>query len=570
MTAVNLAPQYDPSSIESTIYQKWLEADVFTARADESKEPFVIVIPPPNVTGVLHMGHGLNNTVQDVLIRFQRMRGRDALWLPGTDHAGIATQNVVERLLADEGKKKEDLGREKFVERVWQHVNETGGTILDQLKAIGCSCDWSRTRFTFDEGLSRAVREVFVALYEKGLIYRGKYIINWCPRCRTALSNEEAEKKDTEGKLWHLRYPIVGDAGGDPTGIVVATTRPETMLGDTAVAVHPDDERYGSVVGKTVRLPLANRDIPIIADRGVDPEFGTGAVKVTPAHDPLDFEIALRHDLEALNILTDDALLNDNVPEPYRGMTVVAARTQVVEDLEAAGVMLDVAQHSHSVGRCYRCDTIVEPRLSDQWFVKMKPLAEPALQAYEQGRIGFVPQRMGDDFVRWLNEIRDWCISRQLWWGHRIPAWYCGDCDKIIVSREDPTECDCCGAGALTRDPDVLDTWFSSWLWPFSTFGWPERTDDLARYYPGTVLVTARDIIFFWVSRMIMAGLEFMGDVPFKTVVFNGVVRDAQHRKMSKSLGNGIDPLDVVRRFGADALRFTVIHAGAPGTDIPL
>lgn len=569
MTVTELKPQYDPSSIESRIYRRWTDTGIFAARADSAREPYVIVIPPPNVTAVLHMGHGLNNTIQDLLIRFERMRGREALWLPGTDHAGIATQNVVEKLLADEGKTKEDLGRETFVAAVWEHVHETGGVILEQLKAIGASCDWSRTRFTFDEGLSNAVREVFVQLYEKGLIYRGEYIINWCPRCMTALSNEEAEKQDADGKLWHLRYPIAGASEHGTDSVIVATTRPETMLGDTAVAVHPDDERYRDVVGKEVDLPLTGRRIPIVADHGVDPAFGSGAVKVTPAHDSLDFEIASRQNLPAINVMTDDARMNENVPSQFQGLDRFDARSKVVQALEQEGLLVKIDSHTHAVARCYRCGTIIEPRLSDQWFVKMKPLAEPALKAYHDGKIRFVPRRQGDDYERWLTNIRDWCISRQLWWGHRIPAWYCDDCGEVIVAREDPSSCTTCGA-ALRQDPDVLDTWFSSCLWPFSTFGWPEKNADLARFYPGHTLVTSPDIIFFWVARMIMMGLEFMNDVPFRTVFFHGIVRDAQHRKMSKSLGNGIDPLDIVELYGADALRFTVLSGSAIGSDVTL
>ncbi len=567
MTTTTLAPQFQPSTIEAQTYQRWLDAGVFTAGTRDAS-PYVIVIPPPNVTAVLHMGHGLNNTIQDVLIRTERMRGRDTLWLPGTDHAGIATQNVVERILAQEGVSRHDLGREKFVERVWDHVRQTGSLILDQLKAIGASCDWSRTRFTLDEGLSRAVVEVFVSLYEKGLIYRGKYIINWCPRCRTALSNEEAEKEERDGHLWHIRYPI---DGGDGEYIEVATTRPETMLGDTAVAVHPADERYTDLVGRVVRLPLTDRVIPILADDAVERDFGTGAVKVTPAHDPLDFEIGGRHGLPQIDVMTPDARISGNAPERFQGLDRFEARRRVVAELEARGLLRAVEPHRHAVGQCYRCDTIIEPRLSDQWFVSMKPLAEPALEAYRSGRVRFVPRRRGDDYERWMVNIRDWCISRQLWWGHRIPAWYCRneECNHITVARETPAACGKCG-GAVRQDEDVLDTWFSSWLWPFSTLGWPEQTDDLKRYYPGNTLVTSPDILFFWVARMIMSGIEFMGDIPFDTVYLHGVVRDTQHRKMSKSLGNGIDPLDVVERYGADALRYTVVAGSAIGTDVIL
>ncbi|HXE58950.1 MAG TPA: valine--tRNA ligase, partial [Gemmatimonadales bacterium] len=568
-----LAPQYDPSRIEADLYRRWVEAGLFEARRPRpgrgrgrAASPYVIMMPPPNVTSVLHMGHGLNNTIQDVLIRFERMRGREALWLPGTDHAGIATQNVVERILAREGKTRFDLGREAFVERVWAFVRETGAAILDQLKAIGASADWSRTYFTLDPRMSRAVREVFVRLYEKGLIYRGNYIINWCPRCLTALSNEEAEKEEQDGRLWHVRYPL--ERGGH---LVVATTRPETMLGDTAVAVHPDDARYRELVGTMVRLPLAERPIPIVADPGVDPEFGTGAVKVTPAHDPLDFEIGRRHGLPALDVMTPDARMNDDVPERFRGLDRFEARKRVVEELERLGLLERVEAHRHAVGRCYRCDTVVEPRLSEQWFVRMKPLAEPALAAYRTGKLRFIPERRGEEYAQWMENIRDWCISRQLWWGHRIPVWYCErpGCGKVTASREDLTACPGCG-GPVRQDEDVLDTWFSSWLVPFSSLGWPDRTPDLAAFYPGDVLVTAPEILFFWVARMVMAGCEFMGEPPFHTVYLHGTVRDTQHRKMSKSLGNGIDPLEVVGRYGADALRYTVVAGMAVGTDLIL
>jgi valyl-tRNA synthetase len=510
------------------------------------------------------MGHGLNNTVQDVLIRFERMRGRSTLWLPGTDHAGIATQNVVEKLLVREGTTRFALGRAAFERRVWQFVQETGSTILDQLKAIGSSADWSRAYFTLDKDLSRAVREVFVRLYEKGLIYRGKYIINWCPRCLTALSNEEAEKEETDGHLWHLRYPL-SDGGGHLT---VATTRPETMLGDTAVAVHPDDARYAPLVGRTVRLPVAERNVPIVADTAVDRAFGTGVVKVTPAHDPTDFEIGQRHGLEALDIMTPDARMNDAVPERFRGLDRYEARKKVVQEFEAQGLLDKVESHRHAVGHCYRCETVVEPRLSDQWFVRMKPLARPALEAYRSGRLRFIPERRGDEYANWMDNIRDWCISRQLWWGHRIPVWYCDACGATTVSRTDVSRCGC---GETPRqDEDVLDTWFSSWLVPFSSLGWPDETQDLRRFYPGSVLVTAPEILFFWVARMVMSGCEFMGDIPFHTVYLHGTVRDTLHRKMSKSLGNGIDPLEVVQKYGADALRYTVIAGMSVGTDVIL
>jgi len=510
------------------------------------------------------MGHGLNNTVQDVLVRFERMRGRPTLWLPGTDHAGIATQNVVERLLATEGKTRFEIGREEFVRRVWAYVKETGTTILDQLRAIGASADWSRTYFTLDEDLSRAVREVFVRLYEKGLIYRGKYIINWCPRCLTALSNEEAEKTERNGQLWHFRYPL---ADGDGA-MVVATTRPETMLGDTAVAVHPDDPRYQALVGKEVLLPIMDRRIPIVADPAVDPDFGTGAVKVTPAHDPLDFEIGQRQGLPALEVIGPDGHMTPDLPATFAGQDRFEARRRVVREFERLGLLVKTEPHRHAVAHCYRCDTVIEPRLSDQWFVKMKPLAEPALAAYQEGRLRFIPERRGEEYANWMENIRDWCISRQLWWGHRIPVWYCESCGRHIVSRTDVERCPC--GGAVTRDEDVLDTWFSSWLVPFSSLGWPDKTADLDRYYPGSVLVTAPEILFFWVARMVMSGSEFMGDIPFHTVYLHGTVRDMQHRKMSKSLGNGIDPLEVVQKFGADALRYTVISGMSVGTDVLL
>jgi valyl-tRNA synthetase len=572
-----LPPQYNPQENEDPLYRWWEEQGYFRADANSSREPYVIVIPPPNVTAVLHMGHGLNNTVQDVLVRFERMRGREALWMPGSDHAGIATQNVVERILAKEGRTRFDVGREPFVERVWEFVNETGGLIFKQLRAIGCSLDWSRTRFTLDPELSAAVREVFVRLHEKGLVYRGHRIINWCPRCLTALSDEEAEAQETQGKLWHLRYPLA--AGVDAPGLprlpdgrpylVVATTRPETMLGDTGVAVHPDDERYAALVGREIDLPLTDRRIPIVADTYVDPAFGSGAVKMTPAHDPNDFEVAQRTGRASLNVMTPDATMNDAAPEAFRGMDRFEARRAVVAAFEAAGLLERVEEHTHAVPHCYRCDTVVEPRLSEQWFVRMKPLAEPALQAWRDGELRFQPERFGKIYEHWMEGIRDWCISRQLWWGHRIPVWYCQaeGCGETIVAREDPTSCTKCGGGSLEQDPDVLDTWFSSWLWPFSTMGWPAETEDLRAFYPGHTLVTAPEILFFWVARMVMAGIEFRGEVPFTDVYFTGTVRDHLGRKMSKSLGNGIDPLVVKERFGADALRYTVISGSGAATD---
>ncbi|TVP78110.1 MAG: valine--tRNA ligase [Gemmatimonadales bacterium] len=595
-SAAPLPPRLDPGAIEAPLYRRALEEERFHSTAsrvlEEGADPYVIVIPPPNVTAVLHMGHGLNNTVQDVLVRWRRMQGRAAVWVPGTDHAGIATQNVVERkLAAEEGKTRFDVGRDEFVGRVWDFVGETGGSILEQLKAIGSSCDWDRTRFTLDPELSRAVREVFVRLYEKDLIYRGEYIINWCPRCGTALSNEEAEAEERPGRLHHLRYllsPEASEAARDARDagapaleeredgrwtLTVSTTRPETMLGDTGVAVHPDDERYRALVGHQVQLPLAGRTIPIVADAFVDQEFGTGMVKVTPAHDPNDFEIARRTGLEVLDILTPEARVNDRAPEAFRGLDRFDARSAVLEALEAEGLVRGVEDHAHSVPHCYRCDTVVEPRLSDQWFVRMEPLARPALEASRNGTVRFHPDRWTKVYEDWLENIRDWCISRQLWWGHRIPVWYCrGEegCGETICARETPEACPTCGSAELEQDPDVLDTWFSSWLWPFSVFGWPEETDDLKAFYPGHALVTAPEILFFWVSRMIMAGYEFQGEAPFTDVFLHGTVRDAQGRKMSKSLGNGIDPMEVVERYGADALRYTVLSMCGVGTDIHL
>src|SRR4051795_2516741 len=564
-----LAPQYNPSSIESELYQWWMTRGLFSPEhhAPGSGIPYVVMMPPPNVTAVLHMGHGLNNTVQDVLIRFERMRGRAALWLPGTDHAGIATQNVVERLLAEEGLTRFDLGRDAFVERVWEHVRETGAAILDQLKALGCSADWSRTYFTLDEGLSRAVREVFVRLYEKGLVYRGHYIINWCPRCLTALSNEEAEKEEVDGHLWHLRYPLADGSGH----LTVATTRPETTLGDTAVAVHPSDERYRELIGRQIRLPLVDRLIPIIADEAVDPTFGSGAVKVTPAHDPADFEIGRRHQLPSIDIMTPEARMSLAAPERFQGLDRLEARRQVVAEFEAAGLLVKTEPHRHAVGTCSRRGTVIEPRLSEQWFVKMEPLARPALARYRDGTLQFTPERRGEDYARWLEGIRDWCISRQLWWGHRIPVWYCETpgCGRTSVSRTDLERCPGCG-GPVRQDDDVLDTWFSSWLVPFSSLGWPDQTNDLKTYYPGHTLVSAPEILFFWVARMIMSGIHMMGEVPYTRVYLHGTVRDTQHRKMSKSLGNGIDPLQVVKLYGADALRWTMIAGMGMGADVIL
>jgi len=564
-----LPPQYDPHAVERPLYQRWLDRGVFTARAESAREPYVIVMPPPNVTAILHTGQGLNNVIQDVVIRFERMRGREALWLPGTDHAGIATQNVVERLVAKEGKTRFDLGRDRFVERVWAFIRETGSTILEQLKVIGCSCDWSRTRFTLDEAYSGAVREVFVRLWEEGLIYRGHRVIHWCPHCLTALSDEEAESKDTEGKLYYVHYPV---DGGPAPFLTVATTRPETLLGDTAVAVNPKDTRHAGFVGKVARLPIADIPIPIVADEAVDPAFGTGFVKVTPAHDPTDFEIGLRHKLEMPLVMTEDGRMEHatRVPKALADLDRFEARERIVDMLKERGLLEKIEPHRHALRRCYRCDTIVEPRLSDQWFVKMQPLAEPVLAAYREARFRIVPERWHATFEHWMENIRDWNISRQLWWGHRIPVFKCTQCDHQWADRKDPARCPKCG-GPVEQDPDVLDTWFSSWLWPFAALGWPDRTPDLARFYPGHTLVTAPEILFFWVARMLMSGYHFMDRrLPFTTVYLHGTVRDTQHRKMSKSLGNGIDPLDVVRLYGADALRWTLVAGSSLGADVIL
>jgi valyl-tRNA synthetase len=512
-----LDSRYDPSGIEAPMYRRWEEAGLFHVPAGQVARPYVISIPPPNVTGALHMGHGLNHTIQDVLIRWRRMQGFDAVWVPGTDHAGIATQNVVERELAKDGVTRWDLGREAFVRKVWDWVHEYGGQILQQQRAIGDSCDWERARFTLDDGLSRAVREVFVRLYEKGLVYRGEYIINWCPRCRTALANEEVEHRDEPGKLYHILYP---SAVEDEQGVVVATTRPETMLGDTAVAVHPEDPRHAARVGQDLLLPLVGRLLPVIADEYVDLEFGTGALKVTPAHDPNDFEIGERHELRRVNVLEADGSISAEASEAYRGLDRFEARERILEDLEARGFLVEIEDHLHAVGHCYRCDTIIEPWLSEQWFVRMRPLADPGLAAYREGRLRFHPEHFGKKYEHWMESIRDWCISRQLWWGHRIPVWYCEACGSEIVSRDDPTECPKCH-GELVQDPDVLDTWFSSALWPFSTVGWPDETEDLEALYPTDTLVTASEIIFFWVARMVMMGLEFIGELPFRDVVIS-------------------------------------------------
>lgn len=585
MKAIELEKAYNPKDFEDRIYAAWEQNGCFKpdspARASAAvqgsepgavaKSPFVVVIPPPNVTGVLHMGHGLNNSLQDIVVRYQRMTGRPTLWLPGADHAGIATQNVVEkRLKKEEGKSRHDYGREAFVERTWQVKNEHHAIITNQLKKIGASVDWSRERFTLDEGLSQAVRDVFVTLYERDLIYRGNYLVNWCTSCGTALSDDEVEHEDTNGAMHHIFYELEdGVLMTDGSNrIEIATTRPETLLGDTAVAVHPDDERYASVVGKRVKLPLTGRLIPVIADHYVDREFGTGVVKITPAHDPNDWLVGRRHDLEVINILNPDGTLSEQVPEKYRGLKTAAARKAVIADLTEQGLYKEEKKITHAVGKCYRCNTVVEPYLSDQWFVKMQPMAEKAMAAWKNGDIVFYPQKWENTYARWMEGIRDWCISRQLWWGHRIPVWYCRDCGKMTVSRTDPDSCSSCGSASIDQDPDVLDTWFSSWLWPFSTLGWPADTADLAAYYPTSALVTAYDIIFFWVSRMVMAGLEFTGQVPFRDIYIHGLVRDKQGRKMSKSLGNGIDPLEIVNEYGADALKFTLAFMCAAGQDI--
>jgi len=566
MQAIELSKAFDPKSYEDRIYRHWMDKHLFAPRPEnKGKKRFVIVIPPPNVTGVLHMGHGLNNSLQDIEVRYHRMIGDDTLWVPGTDHAGIATQHVVEKQLKKRGTSRVQLGREKFVEETWKVTHEHHDIIVGQLKRLGSSCDWDRERFTLDEGLSRAVREVFVSLYEKGLIYRGNYLINWCTSCRTAISDDEVEHTETRGKMYHYRYPLTDGSGS----VTVATTRPETMLGDTAVAVHPEDERYKGLVGKTLTVPLAGRTIPIVADSMIDRAFGTGAVKVTPAHDPVDNEIGKRHGLPEINILTPDGKLNENVPEAYRGLTVGKARVKVIEDITAAGLFVKEEEHTHQVGHCYRCATVIEPYLSDQWFVRMRPLAEKGLAAWEEGKLHFYPQRWENTYTNWMRNIRDWCISRQLWWGHRIPVWYCADCGGMTVSRTDPTACAKCGGSHIEQDADVLDTWFSSALWPFSTLGWPAKTPDLARFYPTTALITGYDIIFFWVARMIMMGLEFMGEVPFRDIYITGLVRDKQGRKMSKSLGNGVDPIEVIDEFGADALKFTVAFLCAQGQDVP-
>ena len=555
---------YEPKSVEGRLYDFWQKNGYFHAEPDKSKKPYTIVMPPPNITGQLHMGHALDNTLQDILTRFRRMQGYCTLWLPGTDHASIATEAKIVAAMAEEGVTKDDLGREGFLERAWEWKKVYGGRITEQLRKMGSSCDWSRERFTMDEGCSKAVKEVFVNLYNKGLIYRGERIINWCPHCKTSISDAEVEYTEQDGFFWHLRYPLTDGSGF----VELATTRPETLLGDTAVAVHPDDERYKALVGKTLTLPLVGREIPIVADSYVDPEFGTGVVKITPAHDPNDFEVGLRHNLEVITVLDDGAVINENGGK-YQGLDRYEARKRIVEDLEKGGFLVRVEPHAHNVGECYRCHTTVEPRVSRQWFVKMEPLAKPAIEAVKTGETKFIPERFEKTYFHWMENIRDWCISRQLWWGHRIPVWYCDDCGETVVTKEDGVDtCPKCGGHHLTQDPDTLDTWFSSALWPFSTLGWPEKTDELEYFYPTSTLVTGYDIIFFWVARMIFSGVEHMGKAPFDTVFIHGIVRDAQGRKMSKSLGNGIDPLLEIDKYGADALRFTLATGNSPGNDM--
>ena len=554
---------YEPQQVEAKIYDMWEHSGAFHAEKDENKKPFTIVMPPPNVTGQLHMGHAMDATLQDTLIRFKRMQGYNALWLPGVDHAGIATQIKVEEELRKEGLTRYDLGREKFLERVWDWKHKYGNRIVEQQKKLGASCDWDRAAFTMDEGCSKAVREVFVSLYEKGMIYKGSRIINWCPNCVTALSDAEVEYVDKPGKLWHLRYPLADGTGE----VVVATTRPETMLGDTGVCVNPNDERYQHLIGKTVILPLVNKEIPIVADDYAEMEFGTGCVKMTPAHDPNDFEVGLRHNLEVIRVLDDNGKVNE-LGGKYEGLDRYEARKQIVADLEAGGYLVKIEDHAHNVGTCYRCHNDVEPIISAQWFVKMKSLADEAIRSVNEGETVFVPDRFTKNYMNWMTNIRDWCISRQLWWGHQIPVWYCADCGHMTCSREDAVVCEKCGSANIERDPDVLDTWFSSALWPFETLGWPEKTEDLDYFYPTDVLVTGYDIITFWVSRMIVSGLEHTGKAPFHTVLIHGLVRDNQGRKMSKSLGNGIDPLEMIEKYGCDALRMNMVTGNSPGNDM--
>lgn len=561
--AKKLDDKYNPKGFEERLYKWWVESGFFTPEREEGKQPFTIVIPPPNITGQLHMGHALDNTIQDILIRWNRMKGIPTLWLPGTDHASIATEAKIVERLSEEGTSKGELGRDKFLERAWRWKEEFGGRIVEQLKKLGSSCDWTRERFTMDEGCSKAVTEFFVSLYERDLIYRGDRIINWCPTCKTSISDAEVEHQDLEGKFWYIKYPLKDGEGY----VEVATTRPETMLGDTCVAVHPDDERYKALVGRTVILPLMEREIPIVADEYVDMSKGTGAVKVTPGHDPNDFEIGERHGIAKIRIINDDGTMNENAGA-FAGMDRYEARKAVVKELEARGLITRIENIQHSVGHCYRCDSVIEPLISTQWFVRMQPLAQPAIKAVKDGDIRFVPQRFEKIYFHWMENIKDWCISRQLWWGHRIPAYYCCECGEMMVRREQPTECAKCGSKRIEQDPDTLDTWFSSGLWPFSTLGWPEKTKDLEYFYPTSVLVTGYDIIFFWVARMIVSALDQMKEKPFSDVLIHGLVRDAEGRKMSKSLGNGIDPLEIIEEYSADALRFTLATGNAPGNDM--
>ena len=559
-----LAKTYDPKDIEDRLYQKWEENKYFHAEADRNRKPFTIVMPPPNITGQLHMGHALDNTMQDILIRYKRMQGYNALWQPGTDHASISTEVKVIESLREQGIDKNDLGRDGFLEKVWEWKEEYGGRIIRQLKKMGSSADWDRERFTMDEGCSRAVQDVFIKLYEKGLIYKGSRIVNWCPVCKTSISDAEVEHEEKDGFFWHINYPVKGEEG---RFVEIATTRPETLLGDTAVAVNPEDERYKDIIGKTLVLPLVGREIPVVADHYVDKEFGTGCVKITPAHDPNDFEVGKRHNLPEINVLNDDATINANGGK-YQGMDRYEARKRMVQELEEQGLLVKIVPHSHNVGTHDRCSTTVEPMVKQQWFVKMDELIKSAVEAVKNGEIKLLPERMDKTYFNWTDNIRDWCISRQLWWGHRIPAYYCADCGEFVVARENPGKCPKCGCEHMTQDEDTLDTWFSSALWPFSTLGWPEKTEDLDYFYPNDVLVTGYDIIFFWVIRMIFSGYEQMGEAPFHTVLFHGLVRDAKGRKMSKSLGNGIDPLEVIDKYGADALRLTLITGNAPGNDM--
>jgi len=559
-----LEGKFEPQTFEEKIYKNWNEKGYFKPSDDKTKKPYTIVIPPPNITGKLHMGHALDETLQDILIRYKRMQGFNTLWVPGTDHASIATEaKIVEKLKA-EGITKEDLGRDGFLKRAWEWKEEYGGTILNQLKKLGCSCDWSRERFTMDEGLSNAVTEVFIDLYNKGLIYKGKRMINWCPYCNTSISDAEVEYEEEPTHLWHVKYPVKGEEG---KFVIVATTRPETMLGDTGIAVHPDDERYKDLVGKTVILPIMNKEIPIIADEFVEKEFGTGAVKLTPAHDPNDYQAALKHNLEIIPVFDEEFKMNNLVPE-YKGMDMYEAREKIVERLQKEGYLVKIEDYNHNVGKCYRCHHTIEPHISEQWFVKMEPLAKPAIEAVRTGKVEFVPERFDKIYYNWMENIQDWCISRQLWWGHRIPAYYCQECGEVIVSKEKPHKCTKCGSTNLKQDEDTLDTWFSSALWPFSTLGWPEQTEDYKYFYPTSTLVTGYDIIFFWVARMIFSALEHTGQVPFDKVFIHGIVRDSLGRKMSKSLGNGIDPLEIIAKYGTDALRFSLVLGISPGNDI--